>query len=82
MQEKNESHGDNAPNATNNNSNCCSCLFAIFYSCHSRDDIVILVIGLDDAGKSTLISTIRYLSCLFIYLFSKHSMTLKLLCSI
>jgi len=61
MQEENESHGDNAPNATNNNSNFCSCLFAIFYSCHSRDDIVILVIGLDNAGKSTLISTIRYL---------------------
>ncbi|KAG0569145.1 hypothetical protein KC19_6G068200, partial [Ceratodon purpureus] len=38
---------------------CCNCILTIFQTCLCRDDIVILVLGLDNSGKSTLISTIR-----------------------
>lgn len=42
-------------------SQCCfDCLFEIFHSCWCHNDIVILLLGLNNAGKSTLLSTIRY----------------------
>uniref|UniRef100_A0A7I4BVT6 Uncharacterized protein n=2 Tax=Physcomitrium patens TaxID=3218 RepID=A0A7I4BVT6_PHYPA len=41
-------------------SQCCfDCLFEIFHSCWCHNDIVILLLGLNNAGKSTLLSTIR-----------------------
>lgn len=62
MQEENESHCDTTTNATSYSSSCYNCLLTFFSPCWCRNEIVIVLLGLDNSGKSTLISTIRFIT--------------------